>query len=104
MSRSCDSGTIHNSSLAAKKYAKVSIDQSLWHHHIYNTRSHVASEDHCALWCRLMYDDSRNNIYCELFSHDAGSNTCYLGNLAITTGSGPAGLSNVYFDPSKNNH
>ena len=75
----------------------------MWHQHIYNTRSGVLSADHCALWCRLMFDDSMNSTYCELFSHDAGSSTCYLGNFNVATGSGPAGFSDVYIDPSKIN-
>ncbi len=92
---------LHNSTLEAAHFAKVSLLQMEWsaHAHYKTAGGDVASLSHCAAYCQLSYQIS---TLCQMFAYIG--NICYLGNRAYTasTVSVPSGTSEVYISPSRN--
>ena len=85
------------------KFVKTSVYHSAWTFHIFASQTDIESVDHCALWCRIQ---PYTNNDCQLFYHDAGSNTCYIGDREVGTYTGGPRSSSkmdVYWDPGKFN-
>ena len=104
------SGSVHNTSLATKKYALAKqIDKALWESHIFPSPfdyvETAESVDICAIYCQMMANDNNGNSndFCSVFYHDDQGKLCYVGNRGVTAGTpSVVGSHDVYFDPTFN--